>query len=62
MTDNLYEVYQAADGWRWRLVAPNGRIVADSGEAFASRSNATRSIRAIDPNAAIDARQIKGKP
>lgn len=30
-------VYWADDGWRWRLVAPNGKIVADSGEAYKRR-------------------------
>lgn len=37
------EVYADAAGeWRWRLVAANGRIVAASAEAFASKSNAKR--------------------
>lgn len=27
-------VYKAADGYRWRAVANNGRIVADGGEAY----------------------------
>lgn len=31
------EVYKAADGWRWRVKAPNGRIVADSAEAYQRR-------------------------
>ena len=41
-----FVVYKAADGYRWRLVAANGRIVADSGEAytrkFDARSSAAR--------------------
>lgn len=28
----------ALDGWRWRMVAPNGRIIAESGEAYSRRS------------------------
>lgn len=36
-------IYKAKDGWRWRMVAKNGRIVACSGEAFFSKSNAYRS-------------------
>ncbi len=28
------EVYEGKDGWRWRIVAANGRILADSGEAY----------------------------
>lgn len=34
--------YKAADGWRWRLTARNGRIVADSGEAYSRRDGAER--------------------
>jgi uncharacterized protein YegP (UPF0339 family) len=30
-----YVYYQDAKGeWRWRLVAANGRIIADSGEGY----------------------------
>lgn len=31
-------VYKAPDGWRWRFVARNGKIIADSGEAYNTRS------------------------
>ena len=32
-----YEYYKDAKGeWRWRLVASNGRIIADSGEGYNS--------------------------
>ena len=30
-------LYKARDGWRWRAVARNGRIVAESGEAYRGR-------------------------
>lgn len=33
-------VYFAKDGWRWRLVAPNGHITADSGESYIRRFDA----------------------
>lgn len=36
------EVYEAEDGWRWRLAAANGEIVADSGEAYTTRHDAER--------------------
>lgn len=36
------EVYEAKDGWRWRMKARNGRIVADSAEAYVSERNAHR--------------------
>ncbi len=29
--------------WRWRLVARNGKIVADSAEGYASRGNLQKS-------------------
>lgn len=40
-------VYESDDGFRWRLVAPNGRQIAASGEAFASERNAWRSLRTV---------------
>lgn len=39
-------IYKTATGWRWRVKARNGRIVAASSEAFASRFNAQRNLRA----------------
>jgi uncharacterized protein YegP (UPF0339 family) len=39
------ELYCARNGeWRWRLVAPNGRIVADSAEGYETKPGARRSI------------------
>lgn len=38
-----YEVYQDAAGeWRWKHVADNGRLIADSGEGYDSKFNAER--------------------
>lgn len=42
MKQPRFEVYKAGDGWRWRLVAKNRKIVADSAEAYASKKNAYR--------------------
>ena len=34
------EFYQDDSGeWRWRAVAPNGRVVADSGEGYKNRGD-----------------------
>lgn len=33
-------VYEARDGWRWHMKAANGRIVADSGEAYSTERGA----------------------
>jgi uncharacterized protein YegP (UPF0339 family) len=47
-----FEVYKdRADEWRWRMVASNGRIVADSGEGYSSRSGARRALRNVQGNA-----------
>lgn len=39
-----FEVYEAKDGWRWRLRTANNRIVADSGKAYTRRRDVTRAI------------------
>lgn len=31
------KVYRARDGWRWRIRARNGRILADGAEAYKER-------------------------
>ena len=41
-----FEVYQARDGWRWRLRAANGRIVA-TGEAHPRKADAERATRTV---------------
>lgn len=40
-------IYRASDGWRWRARTRNGRIIADSGEAYVSKSNAENGITAL---------------
>ncbi|WP_254763026.1 amphi-Trp domain-containing protein [Natrinema marinum] len=48
-----FEVYEDRAGeWRWRLVHWNGNIVGDSGEGYASRSNAERAARSVMRSAA----------
>jgi len=47
-----FEVYEDAAGeYRWRLVHRNGRILADSGEGYASRSNARRAVDTVTATA-----------
>ncbi|MDG5758048.1 DUF1508 domain-containing protein [Natronococcus sp. A-GB1] len=47
-----FEVYEdRAEEWRWRLVHWNGNVIADSGEGYASRSNAERAVRGVMRNA-----------
>ncbi len=46
-----FEVFKARDGWRWRLRAANGRVVA-TGEGHADKSKATRAAAAVKRAAA----------
>ncbi|MFC3957488.1 HVO_2922 family protein [Halovivax cerinus] len=48
-----FEVFRdRADEWRWRLVARNGRIIADSGEGYTSKQGAERGIESVKRSAA----------
>lgn len=37
----------SAGEWRWRLVASNDQIIADSGEGYRSKQGAERGIRSV---------------
>jgi uncharacterized protein len=40
-----FKLFKDAKGqWRWRLVAANGRTVADSGEGYNNKSDAQHGI------------------
>ena len=42
------QVYRdAADEWRWRLVARNGRVIADSGEGYTRETDAVRAAQHV---------------
>jgi uncharacterized protein YegP (UPF0339 family) len=48
-----FVVYQDRAGlWRWRLLAANNRIIADSGEGYASKANALRAVKRVIYHAA----------
>ncbi|TQQ82551.1 DUF1508 domain-containing protein [Halonotius terrestris] len=48
-----FEVYRdKADEWRWRLVHRNGNILADSGEGYSRRHDASRAVTRLQENAA----------
>jgi uncharacterized protein YegP (UPF0339 family) len=53
-----FEVFQDNAGeWRWRLVATNGNIIADSGEGYSSKQGVKRGIRSVRrsaPDAAVE--------
>ncbi|GAB4187890.1 MAG: hypothetical protein OHK0024_28330 [Thalassobaculales bacterium] len=44
---NLFELYRAADGWRWRFRAANYKIIAASSEAYNREADALDSITLI---------------
>jgi len=42
------EIYRDAKrGWRWRLRASNGRIVADSGEGYRRRAAVYEAVKRV---------------
>ena len=43
-----FEVFRDNAGeWRWRLVASNGNIIADSGEGYRSKQGVRRGIESV---------------
>lgn len=44
MKSPAFQVYPAADGYRWRLRATNGRIIAESGEAYVRKQGAEKAV------------------
>ncbi len=48
-----FEVFRDSAGeWRWRLVATNGQVIADSGEGYGSKQGVRRGIDSVKRNAA----------
>jgi len=45
-----FQIYQARDGYRWRLWSANGRIVAESGEAYVQYSGAEEAVNWVKRN------------
>jgi uncharacterized protein YegP (UPF0339 family) len=42
--ETMKYVKYRSDGWRWRLVASNGRIISVSSEAYVAEADCDRSI------------------
>lgn len=38
----IVDIWKSGDGWRWRVRARNGRIIAESGEAYSREHDAQR--------------------
>jgi uncharacterized protein YegP (UPF0339 family) len=51
------DVWLAEDGWRWRVVARNGRIRAESGEAYTRRADAVKAYEALMVDAPLTVEQ-----
>lgn len=47
MKKPTFRVYRSKDGWRWRLESRNGRILADSGEAYSRRRDCRRALASV---------------
>lgn len=56
-------IYRDRKGeWRWRIVARNGRIVADSGEGYSSASAVRRAASRFLSVAAANLALMKSAP
>lgn len=52
-------VFRGKDGdWRWRLLAGNNRVIADSGEGYSAKNKVIDAVTRISTGAA----QIAGAP
>lgn len=41
------EQYKSRDGFRWRLISTNGRVIADSAEAYSSANALERAVKSV---------------
>ena len=47
-----FELYKDGNNqWRWRLKAANGRIIADSAEAYVNRQDCVNGIKLVQDSA-----------
>ena len=50
--DAAFEIYEdAGEEWRWRLRHRNGNVLADSGEGYSGRSEATAAVTRLKRHA-----------
>jgi uncharacterized protein YegP (UPF0339 family) len=58
VTENTIEIYkgrkQLRQAWRWRAVAPNGRIVATGGEAYVNVGDVLSIVEKLFGKSAAD--------
>lgn len=53
--------FDKSNGWRWRLTAANGKIVADSGEAYTQRYDARKAALKLAQTADMAKLQVGEK-
>jgi uncharacterized protein YegP (UPF0339 family) len=44
---HCFQIFKARDGWRWRMWARNGRLVAESGEAYQGVNTCSRMAKMV---------------
>jgi uncharacterized protein YegP (UPF0339 family) len=50
----MFELYKDGKGeWRWRLLAHNKKIIADSGEGYVKRSAARKAVDRVKQLVAV---------
>lgn len=42
-----FQVFKSRSGWRWRMWARNGRLIAESGESYEKRVTVDRMVRVV---------------
>lgn len=47
-----FVIYKAKDGWRWRAIARNSKVVADGAEGYARKSGAQKALKKFRTDAA----------
>jgi uncharacterized protein YegP (UPF0339 family) len=50
----LIMAYKGRNGWFWRLKAPNGLVVGDGSQPYATKGSAVRAIRNLIASEIID--------
>lgn len=58
-----FQMYQSwlSRQWRWRLIAANGRIIADSGESYHNKADCLTAIHTIQVQGRDAAIEFKPK-
>jgi uncharacterized protein YegP (UPF0339 family) len=55
-----FEIYKDKKGeFRWKLIASNGQLIANSGEGYTSKDNAKNGIESVKKDAASAAIEDK---